>query len=768
MKKCAVLVMLTVFLLHDLTGQTQLTDLSSPEGDRGSYPSGFVIFSNLLFFRASTESEGQEIWVNNGNETFLLKDIYPGNGNGAISNLTESAAELNGKLYFIAYDGEGGTQLWVTDATENGTQPISNIAGLSGNTKLTVVGNHIFFILTIEGKLEVWKSDGTEKGTVRVRGDIASENPPAYEGAAIGLFFFSFQSEGENGFRVWRSDGTGSGTFSVTNSIGTVSSLGDGPSQFIEYKNELYFLTRSASIFSSSTPIGIMKTDGTVENTVPVSGLFNSSIVNVQITHIIEINNKLYFSFYQYDFNTLLIWESDGSAGGTKHIFTLTSEDFFSPSNLATDGEDLIFVAANSAGNASLMRLDLDTYESTQIKDLNVKPARPIFYMRDYHVPIIRVRPDLLFFTIPTDRFNTVGWVADLSTDNTFPMMDMDNAEMVSLYNDHVYFTKPSNIIQPELWRSDFSFQEIELVANINTTRFGLFSEEFAVIEDKVFFVGNDVEHGRELWAYDTTKNTVILLRDIYEGATVPFWPVGLTPVNNKLYFSALSQEYGLELWQSDGTQQGTVLVEDFAEGPASSYPYDLFVFKGKLYFTLRIDNESFIARLENDSIEVLAGLGVNDYNIFLRLTGDVLTTSEYFYFETLEAGPALWRSDGTIEGTFKLKDMSSLDEMVLVGDRLYFSGRDTNANQVTLWTTDGNIANTQKLDVTTALGLFNIRHLGAFEDHLIFTAETEASGKEYWLSDGTVSGTRQLADLLPGQAASRISILTSFRSMTL
>lgn len=194
MKNCATLVLFTVLSFHSLMGQFQITDLSTPAGDNPSYPSGFITYSNLLLFSARTASEGSEIWIRNENETYRLKDIYPGIGNGA-NDLSVSSAELKGKLVFTANDGEHGTQLWETDGTASGTQRITNIGGLDGDTRLTLVGEYIFFLARSGNKLEVWKSDGTAAGTVQVKGAVGQWNAPSYENAALGLFFFSFQDE---------------------------------------------------------------------------------------------------------------------------------------------------------------------------------------------------------------------------------------------------------------------------------------------------------------------------------------------------------------------------------------------------------------------------------------------------------------------------------------------------------------------------------------------------------------------------------------------
>ena len=62
-------------------------------------------------------------------QTFeMVKDIHPTGGSNP-----NDFTELNGKLYFSASDDTNGSELWVTDGTESGTQMVKNIS-LSGGS----------------------------------------------------------------------------------------------------------------------------------------------------------------------------------------------------------------------------------------------------------------------------------------------------------------------------------------------------------------------------------------------------------------------------------------------------------------------------------------------------------------------------------------------------------------------------------------------------------------------------------------------------------
>ncbi|MBD2701869.1 hypothetical protein IC229_14560 [Spirosoma sp. BT702] len=109
----------------------------------------------------------------------------------------------------------------------------------------------------------------------------------------------------------------------------------------------------------------------------------------------------------------------------------------------------------------------------------------------------------------------------------------------------------------------------------------------------------------------------------------------------------------------------------------------------------------------------------------------------------------ALWRSDGTNQGTFQLVASVKLDDYSLrrcnIGNVVFFW-----ANSLTeLWKTDGTIAGTV---------LVKAFPQGRFYDSmvnlnglLLFSYYTSATGAEIWRSDGTEAGTTMVTELGPG-----------------
>ena len=98
---------------------------------------------------------------------------------------------------------------------------------------------------------------------------------------------------------------------------------------------------------------------------------------------------------------------------------------------------------------------------------------------------------------------------------------------------------------------------------------------------DLIFYQGTDSTHGRELWAFNHTLpvsvNNPYMVKDVYSGADdgISGDCDDMLVVNNTLFFRGNDGSNGVELWKSDGTSSGTVMVKDLNSGSGSSNPSD-------------------------------------------------------------------------------------------------------------------------------------------------------------------------------------------------
>ena len=95
----------------------------NPYGD--STPSGLLKMGNSIYFSAWDGVNGRELWVSDGTTagTQMLVDVKPGAGAGVHSTLHKA----DDKIFFIGDDGIHGRELWVTDGTEMGTHLVKDI-----------------------------------------------------------------------------------------------------------------------------------------------------------------------------------------------------------------------------------------------------------------------------------------------------------------------------------------------------------------------------------------------------------------------------------------------------------------------------------------------------------------------------------------------------------------------------------------------------------------------------------------------------------------
>src|SRR5215471_5473114 len=84
-----------------------------------------------------------------------------------------SYAILNNEIYFAGIDATHGSELWMTDGTDAGTQLVKDIETGSGSSSpqdMIVFNNAIYFYAaTTASGNELWKSDGTPGGTALLK-----------------------------------------------------------------------------------------------------------------------------------------------------------------------------------------------------------------------------------------------------------------------------------------------------------------------------------------------------------------------------------------------------------------------------------------------------------------------------------------------------------------------------------------------------------------------------------------------------------------------
>lgn len=314
MKKTFILTSL-LFSLLELNAQTavfeKVKDIN-PNGD--SMPTDLTPFNDKIFFVANDGIHGSELWVTDGNDANLLKDIYVGENGSDISNIRI----FNDKLIFTATDEVNGNELWISDGTAAGTMLLKDI--FEGN-----MGSFAFEFFEFNNALyfraddathgtELWKTDGTSEGTVMVidlrEGEFGSSpsnftilNNKIYFNANDG---FDYEN-GQHGFELWVSDGTAAGT-QLVKDINPIE--GSNPNGLTTFNGKIYF---SADNGTDGNELWV--SDGTEAGTYLLKNINPDG--NSNPSNFLIINGQLVFPAYNPEFGRE-IWITDGTETGTK------------------------------------------------------------------------------------------------------------------------------------------------------------------------------------------------------------------------------------------------------------------------------------------------------------------------------------------------------------------------------------------------------------------------------------------------------------------
>lgn len=305
MKKITTLTLLS-FVAISAAAQLSFTEIQIMPGSGSSNPGRMTAINGTMYFQASRNTEGYELWATDGTTagTRLVKDIFP----GVASSQPKYFTPCNGKTYFLA-DSITVNSLCITNGATAGTEIVKNsytndFVAIDNMCELN--GKLIFTAKNTTEGFELWESDGTSAGT-KILKDINPGKDHGYPGRFIPynnkLYFNAFDGVSEE---LWCTDGTAVGTIKVSN----MNYLGAVIMDLSVLNNNLYYTATNANGRS------LYKSDGTPTGTIHLTSLNAITGYPQVYTKPAVIGNKLYFATAEGNYLEQL-WVTDGTSAGT-------------------------------------------------------------------------------------------------------------------------------------------------------------------------------------------------------------------------------------------------------------------------------------------------------------------------------------------------------------------------------------------------------------------------------------------------------------------
>ncbi|MBI2687559.1 MAG: hypothetical protein HYX27_14710 [Acidobacteria bacterium] len=503
-----------------------------------------------------------------------------------------------------------------------------------------------------------------------------------------------------------------------------------GGSSFPNYLVQVNGITYFAA-YDAPNGGELWRTDGTAAGTSLVKDIA-PGVTSSQPENLTKLGAKFLFSAYVPNLGREL-WVSDGTAQGTLPLKDIRAGSASSnPGEFVEINGVVYFIACEDSAGCEIWRTDGTTAGTWLLKDITPGPAGSL-------PAFLTAVNGTLFFQASSGFNNPRLWKSDGTPGGTVMVTGQTEADpyapsyLVNV-NGVLYFSGYASVggrgagsFGYELWKSDGTTGGTVLVKAIQPIG-GSNPANLAAFNGQVYFSADDGVRGPELWKSDgTAAGTVPVVAPALPAAA---YPRQLTASGAQLFFVATNAAAGDELWRTDGTAAGTVMTKDIAPGPASSSPFSITPFNGGVIFSA------------TDNVDSGRGGPV---------TG---------------SGIEVWKSDGTPEGTMRVRDIEPGAESSYPGNYLVTGGQVifravTTAYGAELWRTDGSEAGTWMLkDICNSSGSSTPDNLVSYNGFLYFTAATPQYGRELWRTDGTAAGTTLVKDFCPGSCSSHFPLI--------
>ncbi len=669
-------------------------------------------------------------------------------------------------------------------------------------------GNHIIRRVSVGGAVTTLAGTAGTMGSQNGTGAAASFNAPrgiAVEPAGSVIYVADTANHLIRRITTTGVVTTLAGLAGVSGSVeGTGTAANFSSPRGISFRSNVLYVgdtqnhvVRSLSTTTAATSLfaGRVGIQGAADGSAVVSGSTSPAIIKDILpgsagsapSKLTLVGNRLFFTATNVTGERDL-WVTDGTPSGTNRV---TTSSFYptppgEPDSLTNVNGTLFFQGYSPEQGLELWKATVannGTVTAELVKDINTEQGQGSAVTNCFSTG-----SSLLFAAFngsdPDNDPLTASqgielWKSNGTSAGTVLIADLFPGSTDSLPTNFVsfggftYFTAdgqtasaPFEAIGRELFRINDTLTNPSLVFDIATGGTGSEPRDFVVSGGnsanggRLFFTASTLAQGRELWVLDEDLGLTnpTLVTDLYNGVTdsgvsnlTPYlYPISGNSRPQRVLFTAdNNSNLGTELFSSDGTSIGTTLVSDLEPGPDSSVLANFIqTSPGWVIFTKEALDGSLTLYSTN-------GSDVNVVDDFLNETSGTPSLNPKRFRSPVKIGTQvlfllgddeLWITDGLSDaGTYLVYRFRSGSEGSEASDFTRMSDGRTVFTAVTeaggreLWITSVEGVTTALPEVVAGTADGAPQDLTATTDgRVFFTASDVDNNRELWVTDGT------------------------------
>ncbi|MFW5830169.1 MAG: ELWxxDGT repeat protein, partial [Planctomycetota bacterium] len=723
-------------------------------GSLGSGPAQLTRIGDTLWFSADDGQHGRELWVLATGKATLI-DLNPGAAGSDPQLFTRSGDQV----FFSAVDASAGRELWVAKLDGSGARRVRDLRsgsadGLAARDTLSRMAGMAplaagVAVIANDGSTgdELWYSDGSSMTLIEdlASGD-ASPSLQALPQAAGGKVYFSSNVKG-GGYEPYVADVNGAGRLADIQS----GSGNSWPWTYYGLGDQVFFTAQP-----SSGDHYLYVTRGTTAST-KISSAYDEKGVSI----VGATDQHLYLSI-----NKNALWSTDGNSATelvtVTHPLQVVALDDTTICMLAGRGGVGHVLASWAPGQSQVSELNALDPDGSGVLHSKTR----LYGDGQGSVFVITsnsLGEDVLYGSRGSAASTELLLTPQVGNGSSTP------TDLVAI-GQAVYFqaTPTTDSSAESRWYRGASSEGIVEVADLRPGADGWgFVDEIdhaQAIGTRIFFTGQDGKTGREPWILDTTDHSLHAIGPLRSGSKDSS-PRYFRQVGDQVLFTAHADATSFDtLWRCD--LDGSKPEQVVTSGAIPKDVREALVWQDNYYFTATGGDgrELWISDGSAAGTRQVADInpGTNDAlphnpngRRFARYDGSTMAVFDGALWLAADDGDGfnLWRYDGTsAERLTRIAadGDSKVSHLTPAGDLLFFRASDGSSGEE-LWVSDGSISGTRMVaDINPGAAGSQPIWLTALGDRVFFVADDAMHGREVWVSDGSAAGTRMVRDINP------------------